>query len=57
MELTEEEKREIALKFREEFGCGVMDAKFILYKFDFDYERAANYARINGTKRAGVLYD
>jgi len=57
MELTEEEKRELLVKFREEFGCGMMDARFILYKFDFDYERAAQHARINGTRRAGVLYD
>jgi len=57
MELTEGEKREYIIQFREEFGCSMMDARYKLYEFDFDYDLAAQDAKINGTKRAGVLYD
>ena len=57
MELTEGEKQEYIIQFREEFGCSMMDARYKLYEFDFDYDLAAQDAKINGTKRAGVLYD
>lgn len=38
--MTEEEKRLMIVKFREQFGCGVMEAKKVLTDNNYDYDKA-----------------
>ncbi len=44
-------KADMIKKFREQFGCGIMEAKKLLVRTNYDYDKAIELYRANGFYR------